>query len=140
MDRNRLMLKRVRKVIRMSETIAEALGIEYEEREDGLLYPILEFDEEEQIDVGKYGYIWIQYMQENHNRTYRKLVREGKLNLTAAKINEEAYEMLDAIVEKYLKNHKPENPDSTMEMWKLRQQAQMQAEEIVLASVVYNRY
>ena len=121
-------------------TTFEALGIEYEEREDGLLYPILDEQEDEQIDVGKYGYIWIQYMQENHNRAYRKLVREGKVNLTAAKINEEAYEMLNTIVEKYLRNHKPKNSYSTMEMWKLRQQAQMQAEEVVLASVVYNRY
>ena len=121
-------------------TMFEALGIEYEEREDGLLYPILEEQEDEQIDVGKYGYIWIQYMQENHNRAYRKLVREGKVNLTAAKINEEAYEMLNTIVEKYLRNHKPKNSYSTMEMWKLRQQTQMQAEEVVLASVVYNRY
>ena len=121
-------------------TMFEALGIEYEEREDGLLYPILDEQEDEQMDVGKYGYIWIQYMQENHNRAYRKLVREGKLNLTAAKINEEAYEMLNTIVEKYLRNHKPKNSYSTMEMWKLRQQAQMQAEEVVLASVVYNRY
>ena len=134
------MKEQVRKVIRMSETIAEALGIKYEEREDGLLYPILEYGEEEQIDVGKYGYIWIQYMQENHNCDYRKLVREGKVNLTSAKINEEAYEMLGSIINKYLKKHKPKNPHSTMEMWKLRQQAQMQAEEIVLASVVYNRY
>lgn len=121
-------------------TMFEALGIEYEEREDGLLYPILDEQEDEQMDVGKYGYIWIQYMQENHNRAYRKLVREGKVNLTAAKINEEAYEMLNTIVEKYLRNHKPKNSYSTMEMWKLRQQAQMQAEEVVLASVVYNRY
>lgn len=121
-------------------TMFEALGIEYEEREDGLLYPILDEQEDEQINVGKYGYIWIQYMQENHNRAYRKLVREGKVNLTAAKINEEAYEMLNTIVEKYLRNHKPKNSYSTMEMWKLRQQAQMQAEEVVLASVVYNRY
>ena len=121
-------------------TMFEALGIEYEEREDGLLYPILDEQEDEQMDVGKYGYIWIQYMQENHNRAYRKLVREGKVNLTAAKINEEAYEMLNTIVEKYLRNHKPKNSYSTMEMWKLRQQAQMQAEEVVLASVVYNGY
>lgn len=121
-------------------TMFEALGIEYEEREDGLLYPILDEQEDEQMDVGKYGYIWIQYMQENHNRAYRKLVREGKVNLTAAKINEEAYEMIDVIVGKYLINHKPKNPYSTMEMWKLRQQAQMQAEEVVLASVGYNGY
>ena len=124
----------------VSESIVELLGIEYEERDDGLLYPVLGLQEEKQIDVGKYGYIWIQYMLENHNAEYRKLVREGKVNLTAAKINEEAYEMLDVIVEKYLENHKPKNPHSTMEMWKLRQQAQMQAEEIVLASVIYNRY
>jgi len=121
-------------------TIFETFGIEYEEREDGLLYPILEYGEDEQIDVGKYGYIWIQYMQENHKSRYRKLVREGMVNLTAAKVNEEAYAMLDSIINRYLKNHRPKNPHSTMEMWKLRQQAQMQAEEIVLASVIYNRY
>ncbi len=121
-------------------TMFETFGIEYEEREDGLLYPILEYGEEEQIDVGKYGYIWIQYMQENHKSRYRKLVREGTLNLTAAKVNEEAYAMLDSIINRYLKNHRPKNPHSTMEMWKLRQDAQMQAEETVLASVVYNRY
>lgn len=121
-------------------TIFEAFGIEYEEREDGLLYPILEYGEEEQIDVGRYGYIWIQYMQKNHNFRYRNLVREGVVNLTAAKVNEEAYEMLDSIINRYLKNHRPENPHSTMEMWKLRQEAQMRAEEIVLESVVYNRY
>lgn len=121
-------------------TIFEILGIEYEEREDGFRYPVLEYEEEEAVDVGKYGYIWIQYMQENHNGDYRKLVREGKVNLTAAKINEEAYEMIGSIINKYLKKHKPKNPHSTMEMWELRQQAQMQAEEIVLASVVYNRY
>ena len=49
-------------------------------------------------------------------------------------------EKINTIVEKYLRNHKPKNSYSTMEMWKLRQQAQMQAEEVVLASVVYNRY
>ncbi len=27
--------------------------------------------------------------------------------------------------------HKPQNPSSTMEMWKLREQAKMQAEEVV---------
>lgn len=120
-------------------TIFEQLGVEYEEREDGFLYPVLEYDEEEAVDVGKYGYIWLEYMRENHNAEYRKLVRTGRVNLTAAKINEEAYEMQDVIVGKYLKKHKPKNPHSTMEIWEIRQQAQMQAEEIVLASVIYNR-
>jgi hypothetical protein len=118
----------------------ETLGIAYEEREDGLLYPVLDYGEDEKIIVGKYGDLWIYYMQDNHNYRYRELVREGKLRATAAQVNEEAYQMLDSIVGKYLENHKPDNLHSTMEMWQLREQAQMQAEEIVLASVVYNRY
>jgi hypothetical protein len=123
----------------MSESIVESLGIEYEEREDGLLYPILEYEEEKQIDVGKYGYMWIQYMRENHDYRYRELVRAGRVRVTAAKVNEEAYKMLDSIIRKYLDAHKPKNPHSTMEMWELRKKAQIQAEEIVLASVIYNR-
>jgi len=61
-----------RRLVMMSESIAESIGIEYEEREDGLLYPILEYDEEKQIDLGKYGYMWIRYMQENHTYRYRE--------------------------------------------------------------------
>lgn len=43
-------------------------------------------------------------------------------------INEQAYEMLDVIMNQYMNNHKPDNPDSTIEMWKLREQAKMQAD------------
>jgi hypothetical protein len=130
----------MRRLITMSETIMETLGIAYEEREDGLLYPVLDYGEDDKISVGKYGGLWIRYMQDNHNYRYRELVRKGKLRATAAQVNEEAYRMLDSIMGKYLDTHKPDNPHSTMEMWKLREQAQRQAEETVLASVVYSRY
>ena len=43
-------------------------------------------------------------------------------------INEQAYEMLDVIMNHYMNNHKLDNPDSTIEMWKLREQAKMQAD------------
>ena len=36
----------------------------------------------------------------------------------------------------YLKKNPPKNPESTMEMWQLREQAKMQAEEIVMKEVV----
>lgn len=38
-------------------------------------------------------------------------------------MNEEAYEMMDMVVEKYLAKHKPKDTHSTIEMWKLREQA-----------------
>ena len=36
--------------------------------------------------------------------------------------------MLDMIMNHYMNNHKLDNPDSTIEMWKLREQAKMQAD------------
>ena len=55
----------------------------------------------------------------------------------AAEINEEANEMLERIMQQYLQKHKPENPDSTMEMWQLREQAKTTAEEVVFRDIVY---
>ena len=39
--------------------------------------------------------------------------------------------MLDSLMEKYLEKHKPENPESTMEMFHIRKQGMMEAEEII---------
>ena len=79
-------------------------------------------------------------MKENYPDRYRHHIRMGQLHSRAAEVNEEAYEMLDSISEKYLKKHKPINPNSTMEMWKLREQAKQIAEEEVYETVVYRFY
>lgn len=122
----------------MSEekTLFETMGIDYEER-NGLLYPI--FEEEaaiEVIHVGKYGDLWMEYLKENHPDRYRHLFRFGKLIKKAEEVNEDAYEMLDSIVAKYLIKHPPVDPNSTMEMWQIRKQAKMMAEEIIFHDIV----
>ena len=122
----------------MSEekSLFETMGIDYEER-NGLLYPI--FKEEaatEDIHVGKYGDLWMEYLKENHPDRYRHLFRFGKLMKKAEAVNEDAYEMLDSIVEKYLKKHPPVDSNSTMEMWQIREQAKMMAEEIIFHDIV----
>ena len=48
--------------------------------------------------------------------------------------------MLDTIMNWYLQKHKPVNPNSTMEMWKLREWAKQIAEEEVYETVVYRIY
>ena len=48
--------------------------------------------------------------------------------------------MLDTIMNQYLQKHKPVNPNSTMEMWKLREQAKQIAEEKVYETIVYRFY
>lgn len=120
----------------MSKTTFEKLGIPYEKR-DGIFYPVLVAGTEQAgIDAGKYGRMWIKYMKDEYPVRYRSLVRFAELEERAAEVNETAYELLDDIENAWLKKHKANNPDSFTEQLKLRTQAMMMAEEIVLADVV----
>lgn len=115
----------------------EAMGGTYTEVE-GLFYPdiITEMTDIPLGMVGKYGLLWIEYMKSNYAERYRHHIRMGTLNNKAFEVNEEAYEMLDRIVNQYLAKHKPNNPAATMEMWRLREQAKQMAEEFVFQDIV----
>lgn len=123
-------------VIIMSKTTFEKLGIPYEER-DGIFYPVLVAGTEKaDIDVGKYGRMWIKYIKEEYPMRYKSLVRFGELEERADEVNDTAYELLDDIEAKWLKKHKPKNPNSFTEQLQLRTQTRMMAEEIVIMDVV----
>lgn len=116
----------------MSKTTFEKLGIPYEER-DGIFYPVLVAGTEKaDIDVGKYGRMWIKYIKEEYPMRYKSLVRFGELEERADEVNDTAYELLDDIEAKWLKKHKPKNPNSFTEQLQLRTQTRMMAEEIVI--------
>ena len=118
-------------------TTFEKLGIEYKEY-DGLLYPVLSVSEEavKPIHIGKYGRMWIEFMKTEHPDRYRNLVRFGRLWDKVAEIDEEAYELLEAIESKWLSSHKPKNRQSFWEMYQLRTQARLMAEEAVLHQMI----
>ena len=123
----------------------ERIGGTYTEM-DGILYPNLEMDVRgltrvagvENADVGKYGHLWITYMKENHKDRYRHHVRMGQLYSKASEVNEEAYEMLERMMGQYLKKYVPKDNCSTMEMWKIREQAKCVAEEVVYERIVFH--
>lgn len=123
------------------KSLYEQLGGTYTEGEDGLLYPNLSVIEVDAIQsngfAGKYGDIWKKYVKENHPDRYRHLVRLGSLHEKALEINEKANVMMDTITNQFLKSHEPANPSSTMEMWKLREQAKQVAEEVVYHDIIY---
>lgn len=130
------------KVIIMSEerTLFESMGVRYEERE-GLFYPVIaESEIQEPIHVGKYGHLWMNFMKENHPDRYRHLLRFGKLMAKAIEIDEEAYQLLDSMTGNYLKSHQPKDPSSTMEMWRLREEAKRIAEEVIFQDIVNQFY
>ena len=120
-------------------SLYEQMGGIYKEI-NGILYPDIPLGDEmaEQNDFcGKYGDMWKKHMHDNREADYRHYLFTGKLNEKAKEINEQSYEMLDVIMDQYMKKHKPSNPDSTMEMWKLREQAKTQAEKIIFHDIIF---
>ena len=61
-------------------TIFEKLGIEYQEV-DGIFYPILSVPSEDNqcLNVGKYGRMWIEHIKITYPQRYRTLVRFGRI-------------------------------------------------------------
>lgn len=120
------------------KTIFEKFDVKYEVV-DGIFYPILSVNTKPETmeQTGKYGDCWMQYMQENYYERYKSLIRFDKLQEKAVEINEEAYELLDQMMKTYLEKHPADNPNSTMEMWQLREQAKSMAEEFVFQDIVY---
>ena len=55
----------------MSEqTLFEKLGVRYRE-EDGILYPLITVEiKEEDADIGKYGRLWMKYIQSEYPQRY----------------------------------------------------------------------
>lgn len=121
------------------KSLYEQMGGTYTEI-DGIFYPDVTLDDEMAVQnsfCGKYGDMWKKHMHDNRNADYRHYLFTGKLNEKAKEINEQAYEMLEVIMNQYMNNHKPDNPESTIEMWKLREQAKMQAEEVILHDIIF---
>ena len=60
-------------------TLFEELDVEYKEV-DGILYPLLSVDKTEYnlTDIGKYGRMWLRYMEENESSEYRHMARMGQ--------------------------------------------------------------
>ena len=116
----------------------EELGVKYKEV-DGILYPLLSVDEIEYnfMDIGKYGRMWLRYMEGNEPSEYRHMARMGRLRKQAEAVNEETYERLDNIEETWLKMHMTGKKKTFMEQLHLRGQARAMAEEIVINEIVF---
>ena len=117
------------------KTIFERLDVQYEER-DGIFYPLLSTEKSENVDVGKYGRLWMNYIKAEFPIRYNSLLRFGNLEERAVEVNEVAYELLTDIEAELMEQHKPKNRNSFVEMYAIRSQVREVAEEVVLHDVV----
>ena len=110
-------------------TLIERMDVEYEEI-DGIFYPLIDgcAENTKTRNIGKYGHLWINFMQEAYPARYRYLVRFGLLEEKAVAVNEEAYELLCVMEEKLLEES--DTGKSFAEIYALRTQVRMLIEEI----------
>ena len=83
--------------MRKELSLFEQMGGTYTEI-DGIFYPNLVLKPEKNAFVGKYGTIWMNYIEEMYPMRYFKLRVEGELRAKAAEVNEEAMEVLETMV------------------------------------------
>ena len=116
-------------------TLIDKMEVEFEER-DGLFYPLLDgaIGNAKTKEIGKYGHLWINFMEEVYPERYRSLGRFGLLEEKALAVNEEAYELLCVMEKKLLMGEG--TGKSFAETYILRTQIRMLVEEIVMREVV----
>ena len=120
--------------------LIERMGVEFEER-DGLFYPLEDGNASDASgayvktgNIGKYGHLWINFMQDAYPERYRSLVRFGLLEEKAIAVNEDAYELLCVMEEKLLAES--DIGKTFSETYALRMQVRVLVEEIVMREVV----
>ena len=114
-------------------------GIKYELKGEQY-YPMLEFSEQKEHRIGKYGQLHLDYIKQHKRGTYTTLLTEGRLNAHLHEIDVQANEMVEAIVANLAREHGIDEELKASDA--LKWVAEMNnikasAEEIVLREVVY---
>ena len=79
------------------ETLYETLGGTYRE-ENGHFIPDITLPEHTDYQIGKYGWMHLDYIKQHRRGRYTTLLTEGKLNFHLHEIDVQANEMLESII------------------------------------------
>ena len=114
-------------------------GIKYELCGD-IYYPMLKLDEQTDYQIGKYGYLHLDYIKQHHKCRYNTLLVEARLNTYLHEIDVQAHLMLDDIITNLARERGIDEELKATDM--LKWVAEMNnikasAEEIVLREVIY---
>ncbi|MGN0305904.1 MAG: TnpV protein [Lachnospiraceae bacterium] len=114
--------------------------LEYRMGEDGMLYPNLLLSknpEYDRVPVGIFGRSWKEYMKEKHPIRLSELIALGKINEMITKVDQEAEEKKEALIQKFLVIWPLPQTEDTLKRAGHMEMLTRQAEEIILQEVVY---
>lgn len=82
----------------MAKTIFEEMGGRYEQQGDYIL-PCLTLPPEEEKTIGVFGWRHLDYLKQYRRVTYTNLLTSGRLNAYLAKIDRQAQERFEQLIE-----------------------------------------
>ncbi|MDU0930981.1 MULTISPECIES: TnpV protein [Hungatella] len=115
------------------------MPLEYTQGEDGMLYPNLSISREKQYDqipAGKYGKIWKEFMMDHHPERVTDLIMRGEINRMITKVDEEAEERKEQLIQKLLENQPMPVKGDMMNRAAHMNLLMMTAEEVIIREVV----
>lgn len=111
-------------------------GIWYKLGENGMYYPMIKTSEED-LKVGKYINLAMEYMKSINPVRYKTLGMMGMFPKIFNEIDEKAYSMIDNIMDKKLQQEPIQDNWNIIEIERHKKMLFREAEEIVLQEVVY---
>ena len=113
-------------------------GLTYTEGPDGLLYPDLILDDEQEPrEILKYGVMRRDYLKNHRKNLYTALLMKGCLNTHLADVQDETRERVHQLMEQ-MKKIDPPPPQGTMEWVGYMNNLEARAEEIVFPETIYS--
>ena len=118
----------------MEKTIVEN-GMKYCLAEDGMYYPSIDFTQDTDYPIGKYGIMVAEHIMEHDRARYFRLIREGRWNSYLYEIDMEVEDRVEKTVERIKEKEgideqmKAENP---MEWVQRVNMVRMMAEDVVI--------
>ncbi len=113
------------------------IELEYEERADGLLYPILDMGEDRLKQLEKFGKARLEYLHSAKFEMYREMLLTGKLAEHCENIEVKGDEMYEKLFQKYLKDNPPLDGEDFFARLAVFEQADKWANEVVMTQLVY---
>lgn len=116
------------------------MNIEYVKNGDYLL-PNLVLENDNYTQLGKYGYLRLNYIKENKKGLYTTLLMRNELTKHLLSVSNDCEERLKILMDNYIKNDERLSEKSKdinqLEWVKLMNNYKNMAEEIVLKELVY---
>ena len=82
----------------MMKSLYEELGGTYTLGDDGMLYPDLAIGDKDSRPIGKWGRMYMKYLEAEHPGLYERLILKGTLNRHLADANERTIRMLERLI------------------------------------------